>query len=83
MEPTLYDGQLLLLDVSIGARTEITHGAVYAFVLGTEGFVKRLQRFGDRLTMVSDNESFQPRQVLPGPDLLTVIGRVRWAGIIL
>lgn len=83
MEPSLYDGQLLLLDISIGARTEIVDRAVYAFVRGHDAYVKRLQRVHERLLMVSDNLDYAPEQLLPGPDLVTIIGRVRWAGVIL
>lgn len=79
MSPTIMDAELLLLDTSEATRTDIVDGRVYAFLLGDEGFVKRLRRDQRGLVMSSDNPLFPDMRPLED-DVLTIIGRVRWVG---
>jgi phage repressor protein C with HTH and peptisase S24 domain len=75
MEPTISDGDLLMVDLSDQSRSD------GIFVVGRDGgvLVKRLQWRSDRsLVMISDNKSFEP-ELLPRDDAddLRLIGRVR------
>jgi len=79
MQPTIHDGDLLLVDTS--DRSVASFG-VYVLDIGGERLVKRVQRKLDgSLVLISDNETYQPDQV--SGDMLqtvTVIGRVVWGG---
>ncbi|GAB4554659.1 MAG: hypothetical protein Tsb0017_07030 [Geothermobacteraceae bacterium] len=76
MEPTFYDGDLLLVDVS---QTGIVDGGVS--VIRTDGLLlaKRLQAgFGDQVTVISDNARYKDIQTTK--DQLNIVGRVVWRG---
>lgn len=79
MQPTIRDGDLLLVDTT--DRTVSSFG-VYALEIDGERLVKRVQRKLDgTLVLISDNDIYQPDQVTG--DMLrtvTVIGRVIWHG---
>ena len=63
MEPTIRDGDLLLIDT---ANAEIRDGRIY--VINIDGFlsVKRLQvQFGGKIALVSDNTRYAPQIVMP------------------
>ncbi len=80
MQPTLADGDLVLIDQG---RAEGTKGRVYALVdVSGDTRVKRLDR-PNRSTLVlrSDNPAY-PVELRSGPDLdrLRIIGEVRWHG---
>jgi phage repressor protein C with HTH and peptisase S24 domain len=77
MEPTLCDGDDILVDCSPGP---IRSGAIH--VLRVDGLliVKRLIREGKRGYVVhSDNPAFPDRRV-DDPALLELVGRVLWCG---
>jgi phage repressor protein C with HTH and peptisase S24 domain len=75
MEPTISDGDPLLVDLSDTGRSD------GIFVVGRDGgvLVKRLQwRSDGSLMMISDNKAYEP-EILPRDDAedLRLIGRVR------
>ncbi len=75
MEPTISDGDLLMVDMSDTSHSD------GIFVLGRDGgvLVKRLQwRSDGSLMMISDNRAYEP-ETLPRDDAdnLRLIGRVR------
>jgi len=79
MQPTVCDGDLLLVDTT--DRTVASFG-VYVLDVGGERLVKRVQRKLDgTLVLISDNTSYQNDQI-SGAMLkdVTVIGRVVWGG---
>ncbi len=80
MEPSIGDGDLLLLDET---DTRLIDG-VFAFVLDDEARVKRFRRLTDGLAIVSDNVNY-PVEEIRGPRIkeLKIIGRVRWVGKVL
>jgi phage repressor protein C with HTH and peptisase S24 domain len=79
MEPTLRQGDLVLVD--FGQTRPQRQDGIY--VIRTDGGlqVKRLQVevATTRVTILSDNERYQP-QVGVRPSDLTVVGRVIWLG---
>ena len=77
MEPTLYDGDCVLIDTADKFR--IDNGHVYAFYIDDEIKIKRLYRSmkGD-VTVVSDNPAYE-KEVLNHDDesiVMNLIGRV-------
>jgi len=79
MQPTIRDGDLLLVDTS---DRNCSSFGVYVLQIGGERLVKRVQRKLDgSLVLISDNETYQPDHV-SGAMLrsVTVIGRVVWGG---
>lgn len=61
MEPTFYDGDVLLVDQGVN---EIKYDAVYALEKGKELFIKRIQRRPDgSYVMLSDNKLYEPQPV--------------------
>jgi phage repressor protein C with HTH and peptisase S24 domain len=75
MEPTISDGDLLLIDLAAQSRAD------GIFVIGRDGgvLVKRLQwRSDGSLIMISDNRAYEP-EMLPRDDAddVRLIGRVR------
>ena len=79
MQPTLYDGDLVLIDQS---KTKIRSGRIYAFNDGGHSKVKRLDCMEDQTLIIrSDNPQF-PLDMRKGEDAnaLKVIGEVVWSG---
>ena len=75
MEPTLWDGETILVDLQ---STEVVSGGLYVLRDGEDVLVKRLQRMiGGGVEVVSDNPNFRS-QAVADPEQLTVIGRVVW-----
>ncbi len=74
MEPTLYDGDIVLLDMS---PQDLRDGDVYTLRRGEDLLVKRLRRQGDLWLIVSDNLAF-PVEVMD--DSIAIVGRVVWLG---
>ncbi|MDO9094462.1 MAG: S24 family peptidase [Rubrivivax sp.] len=75
MEPTLWDGETILVDLHL---REVASGGVYVLRDGEELLVKRLQRLiGGGVGVVSDNSNFRSQEV-EDPAQLNVIGRVVW-----
>lgn len=79
MEPTISDGDLLLVDTS---RTEITENGIYVVVVGNSLLVKRVQILSTGgLRLVSDNPAYEPEVVQPDAVVyLKIAGRVMWHG---
>lgn len=78
MEPTLGDGDLVMVDQT---QTEARDGLV-AFILEDTAYIKRL-RFGlSGVEVISDNRDVYPPERLTKEqtERLTIIGRVRWIG---
>lgn len=76
MEPTIRDGDLVLLDRS--KRTLNERDALWAFTIGEEAAIKRLRRNGDRCLILSDNASVPPdEQNLRD---MNIVGRVVFVG---
>jgi phage repressor protein C with HTH and peptisase S24 domain len=79
MEPTIRDGDVLLVDT---AHRQVVKDAIYVVRQDSLLFVKRLQRLYDgSLRISSDNQAYASETV-PKRDLdwLEIIGRVVWSG---
>lgn len=79
MEPTLRAGDLLLIDRSV---TGVKHDSIYAFAVGDELRVKRVQRLYDGTLIVkSDNPGYISETLTPEQaDKVNIVGRVVWTG---
>lgn len=79
MEPTLSEGDLILIDMS---HRGVKDNAVYVLQLNGSLLVKRIQHKLDGSVIVkSDNAIYEPEQIgAEAVDLLNVIGRVVWCG---
>ncbi|TBB98749.1 helix-turn-helix transcriptional regulator [Rhizobium ruizarguesonis] len=79
MEPTIRDGDILVVDTSI---TQVRDNAIYVIIYAGNVLVKRvhLKRDGS-LTLISDNERY-PREDVPIEEVpdLHIAGRVMWFG---
>lgn len=76
MEPTLADGDLLLIDLR---QTVIVDGAIHVLRNNGDLLVKRLQRgLGDQVIVSSDNTIY--RELETTVEKLNVVGRVIWRG---
>lgn len=79
MEPTIRDGDIVVIDRSIRA---IERDGVYIFTLGNETFIKRLQRMPDSILVNSDNPLYTAWKIHPDQGHeLHVHGRVIWGWI--
>lgn len=80
MEPTISDGDLLLVDFS---ENKVKDNAIYALSADGDLIVKRIQRnpITGSLTIISDNPRYSPI-VLEGHEAarLRVVGQVCWHG---
>ena len=79
MQPTIKDGDLLMLDRS---KTEATAG-VYVIRMSGELFVKRVQKnpIDNSVTIKSDNNTYDP--IVAREDqlsMLDIVGKVVWIG---
>jgi len=79
MEPTIYHGDLLLVDTSIES---IKDDAIYIVQSDHHLIVKRIQQSLDgSLTIISDNERYKEQTVSPEQAKeIKIAGRVRWYG---
>lgn len=79
MQPTLTDGDLVLIDIS---RKMVEDSGVYVIHLSDTLMVKRVQRHLDgTLTVTSDNTKYSPERVQSKDGkLFHVVGRVVWTG---
>lgn len=75
MEPTLADGDLIIVDT---ARTNVDASGIYVVELQGDLLVKRVQRRMDgSLVLISDNAAYEPETVQAGAaDTLKVLGRM-------
>lgn len=76
MEPTIHDGDLVLLDRS--RRKVEERDAMWAFTVGDIGSIKRLRVKGDRYQILSDNPSVDPDE--EPIDFVNIVGRVIFVG---
>jgi SOS-response transcriptional repressor LexA len=79
MEPTIRDGDLLLIDRGID---RVVDNGIYVLVLGGMVLVKRVQTRRDgSVVLLSDNQRYE-NEAVPAAELpdLKVEGRVRWFG---
>lgn len=75
MAPTIPDGALVLLH---RAERVIADDGIYAFALGDEIFIRRLQRIEDGFLILSDNPAHLPRTIVGREAIMIrVVGRVR------
>lgn len=79
MEPTIYDGDLLLVDRRIDS---IKDDAIYIIESDNHLVVKRIQQALDgSLTIISDNSRYEKQVIDPNRARgLKIAGRVRWYG---
>lgn len=80
MEPFLYSGDSVLVNLAENDPTRIVDGKVYAIRYGDELRVKRLHRRLDgTLTLRSENPAYKDEDVPPelAEEHITIIGRVR------
>lgn len=76
MEPTIKDGDLVLLDRS--QRVIREPDALWAFAVGTTAAIKRLRLKGDRVQVFSDNPSVPPDEEMLAD--INIVGRVVFVG---
>ena len=79
MEPTIRDGDILVVDTSI---TTVRDNSIYIIVYSGNVLVKRvhLRRDGS-LTLISDNDRYPPEDVpLDEVPDLHIAGRLMWYG---
>jgi len=78
MEPTIYDGDVILLD---SASDRVVDGQIYVLRYGDELKVKRLfRRYDGTLIIRSDNASKYPDETVPPTEdgRVAVLGKVVW-----
>lgn len=78
MEPTIADGDLVMIDKTDSSRTD----AIWAFALEDSLFVKRLHFLPDRIDVISDNTEVYPTYTVDQTNsaVFGLIGRVVWVG---
>jgi phage repressor protein C with HTH and peptisase S24 domain len=79
MQPTIHDGDLLLVDTTAHS---LRNFGIYVLEVAGERLVKRVQRKVDgSLVLISDNAAYQP-DLVPNERVgeVTVVGRVIWGG---
>lgn len=80
MEPLLYDGDSVLIDISDNDPERIIDGKVYAIRYGQDLRIKRLSRRLDgTLILRSENKAYEPEEIPPtiAAENITILGRVR------
>jgi phage repressor protein C with HTH and peptisase S24 domain len=80
MQPTFYDGDVLIVDSGI---KDVITDAVYVLTINDQLYIKRLQRRPDgSILMISDNKQYEPYLIEDGErDKFSVLGRVKLAWI--
>lgn len=76
MEPEIHDGDMVLVDTS---NLHIAPDKIFAVGFDDAIYLKRVERFGDALRLLSDNPAYAPIE-LCGDELgsFRVIGRMVW-----
>ncbi|MCK7581818.1 MAG: S24 family peptidase [Chromatiales bacterium] len=79
MQPTINDGDALLIDTS---KCQLTDGHIYVMRINDELRAKRLQRLVDGSVRVSSDNTIYADEVVDASDLdqLHILGRVVWKG---
>jgi SOS-response transcriptional repressor LexA len=80
MEPTLRDGDMVLIDQS---QSEVIFGKIYVVGIDDDGIVvKRLEKKPGKLVLVSDNRDlYDPMEIeLHEGASVRIVGRVIWMG---
>jgi phage repressor protein C with HTH and peptisase S24 domain len=79
MEPTIENGDFLIIDRSI---TRVDEFGIYVLEIGDERMIKRVQRHTDgALVLISDNVAYAAETVpADRAASITIVGRVRWRG---
>jgi len=79
MEPTLSNGDLILVDTS---TQKIDDNAIYVLRFNGSLLVKRIQRkFDGSVVIKSDNQAYDPEVITGGAiEELHIVGRVVWGG---
>lgn len=79
MEPTIRDGDILLVDTSID---RVRDNSIYIVVYNGLVLVKRMHgKFDGAMTLISDNAMYPPETIAPyDVPSLHVAGRVMWFG---
>jgi phage repressor protein C with HTH and peptisase S24 domain len=79
MHPTIRDGDLLLLDLTV---KRVRDNAIYALRIDDSLSVKRIQkRTNGALKIISDNSIYEPEEIDPRRSAeLQIVGRVVWHG---
>lgn len=73
MRPMFEPGDPLLVDMGVN---EVSFDAIYFFRIGSEGFIKRLQRIpGEGIRAISENKAYESWTIRDGMDF-EVFGRV-------
>jgi phage repressor protein C with HTH and peptisase S24 domain len=77
MDPTIHDGDLLLVDTT---ETQFHSFGVYVMEIAGERLVKRTQpRLDGSLTLISDNPAYEAEHLPPDwADTVKIVGRVLW-----
>jgi len=73
MEPTLYNGDIIICDLNGYDGTD----GIYTIIYKGNGFVKRLQRTSDGVKIISDNRHYDPMFESSQSEDFKVIGKVR------
>ncbi len=74
MEPTLSNGDIIICD---GMGYDGNDG-IYAIIYKGSGFVKRLQKDGDYISIISDNKFYESKHEPGQSEDLKIIGKVRY-----
>lgn len=79
MEPTIHDGDVLLLDTT---QRQVIKDAIYVVRQDRLLYVKRLQRLYDGSIRIGSDNPAYTHEIVPKRDLpfLEIIGRVVWSG---
>lgn len=74
MQPTLYDGDIIILERSGYDNMD----GIYAIIYKGAGFVKRLQRDIGGIKIISDNKLYEPMSESESSEDFSVVGKVRY-----
>jgi phage repressor protein C with HTH and peptisase S24 domain len=76
MQPTIQDGDMVLIDRS--RRTIREQDSIWALTIGDFAMIKRVRSRGERVVILSDNERVPPEEVFH--EEINVVGRVIFIG---
>lgn len=75
MSPTLEDGDAVIIDTSVKS---LYTDAMFAFTIDNDMYIKRLQRIGGSIQVISDNPRYSPYMINPRElgESFQVLGKV-------